>query len=50
MLSFIDFDAFFDTPGYGGLVAGTIIATLLLTYGLTLRWVAKGQADEDEEA
>ena len=39
---------FFQTPGIGGAVAITVIAILVACYGLTVRWIAKGQADQSE--
>ena len=40
---------FFDTPGFGGVVAGTVIATCLISYGLTVVWIMKGYTKEAEE-
>ena len=34
--------AIFETPGVGGIVAAGAIATLLVCYGLTIRWISKG--------
>ncbi len=41
-------DAFFNTPGVGGVVAGTVIATLIICYGLTIRWISKGEENSAE--
>ena len=35
-------EAFFETPGVGGAVACTVIAVLIVCYGLTIKWIAKG--------
>lgn len=39
----MDIAAFFETPGVGGAVALTAITVLLVSYYLTLRWIARGQ-------
>jgi hypothetical protein len=38
----------FDLPGFGGAVACSIIATLIICYGLTIRGIAKGQKEKSE--
>ncbi len=44
MMEFLD--AFFNTPGVGGVLACAVIVTLALSYGLTIRWISKGHKDE----
>jgi len=39
----MDMTIVFETPGVGGAVAFTAIATLVVCYYLTLKWVARGQ-------
>ena len=39
-------DELFNTAGYGGLAVGAIVVTLVLCYGLTIRWISKGHKDE----
>ena len=44
----LNFEAIFETPGFGGIVALVAISSLVFCYGLTLRWIARGQGDETE--
>ena len=39
---------FFEIPGVGGAVAATVITTLIICYGLTIKWISKGQKDGTE--
>ncbi len=32
----------FNTPGIGGIVAGGLAGGVVLVFGLTLRWIARG--------
>jgi hypothetical protein len=32
----------FDLSGFGGALAVSIVSILILWYGLTIRWIAKG--------
>jgi hypothetical protein len=32
----------FDLAGFGGALAASIISILMVCYGLTIRWIAKG--------
>jgi len=41
-------DELFNTSGYGGLAVGAIVVILVLSYGLTLRWITKGHSDKKE--
>jgi len=41
-------DAIFNTAGGGGIVAGVVITALIVCYGLTIRWIARGHEDESE--
>lgn len=34
--------AIFDSSGFGGALAVSIVSVLVVCYGLTLRWIAKG--------
>jgi hypothetical protein len=36
----------FDMSGFGGALAASIISILIICYGLTLRWIAKGHKEE----
>jgi len=42
-------NAFFNTPGIGGLVAGTAVATLVTCYALTVRWISRGHESDTEK-
>ena len=42
-------DLIFDTPGVGGVVACSVITTLVVCYGLTVRWISKGHEDKAEK-
>lgn len=44
----MDVSTFLETPGFGGLVAFSVIVVLAVSYFLTLRWVARGQEDKTE--
>ena len=46
MLEF--FEKLFDTASVGGVLVCIIVVTLVLSYGLTIRWISKGQVDETE--
>jgi hypothetical protein len=37
----------FDLSGFGGALAVAIISGLILCYGLTIRWIAKGYGGKD---
>jgi hypothetical protein len=39
----MDLATFFETPGVGGAVAMTAIVVLVVSYFLTLKWIARGQ-------
>ena len=39
----------FDTPGVGGAVAMTAVVILVVCYGLTVRWIAKGGEETSDE-
>jgi hypothetical protein len=41
-------DVVFNTPGVGGLVAGSVISILIVCYGLTVRWISKGEENSAE--
>ena len=41
-----DISFFFETPGVGGVIAATVITTIIIAYGLTLRWVVRGHEDD----
>jgi len=41
-----DISFFFETPGVGGVIATTVITTIIISYGLTLRWVLRGHEDD----
>ena len=43
-----DLTTFFQTPGVGGVIAATVITSIIITYGLTLRWVLRGYEDEKD--
>lgn len=45
----MDVSTFFETPGFGGAVALSVIVILVICYFLTLRWVARGQVEKTEE-
>jgi hypothetical protein len=36
----------FDMSGFGGVLALSIISALITCYGLTIRWIAKGQKEK----
>jgi hypothetical protein len=38
-----------DTPGLGGLAVGGIVSACLVTFGCTLRWLARGARPDDPE-
>ena len=38
----------FETPGVGGAVACTAIVILVACYGLTIKWISNGRADETD--
>jgi len=37
--------AVFNTPGVGGTLACVVIICLIVSYGLTIRWISKGYKD-----
>jgi len=43
-----DLTTFFQTPGVGGVIAATVITSIIITYGLTLRWVLRGYEDDKD--
>jgi hypothetical protein len=44
-----DMSTFFQTPGVGGVIATVVITSIIITYGLTLRWVVRGyEKDKDK--
>ena len=43
-----DMTTFFQTPGVGGVIAATVITTIIISYGLTLRWVLRGYEDKKD--
>ena len=43
-----DISIFFETPGVGGVIAATVITTIIISYGLTLRWVLRGHEDNKD--
>ena len=43
-----DMTTFFQTPGVGGVIAATVITSIIITYGLTLRWVLRGYEDDKD--
>jgi len=43
-----DINIFFETPGVGGVIAATVITTIIISYGLTLRWVLRGHEDDTD--
>lgn len=47
MMDFLD--AFFNTPGVGGVLVIVVVTTLILCYGLTIRWISKGHEDKAEK-
>ena len=38
----------FDIPGIGGAVACTVITTLIICYGMMIRWITKGHKEKSE--
>ena len=44
----MDVIRFFEMPGIGGAIAAAVITSLLICYYLTLKWVAKGHEDTDD--
>ena len=46
----MDMARFFEMPGVGGAVAAVVITTLVISYYLTLKWVAKGQEDNTDDS
>jgi hypothetical protein len=38
----------FDMSGFGGVLALSIISTLVIGYGLTIRWIVKGKKARDQ--
>jgi hypothetical protein len=45
----MDMARFFEIPGVGGAIAALVIATLVTSYYLTLKWVVKGQEDNTDD-
>jgi len=43
-----DMTTFFQTPGVGGVIAATVITSIIITYGLTLRWVLRGEEEDTD--
>jgi hypothetical protein len=43
-----DMSTFFQTPGVGGVIAAAVITSIIITYGLTLRWVIRGYEDDKD--
>ncbi len=43
-----DINVFFETPGVGGVIAAVVITSIIITYGLTLRWVLRGHEDSKD--
>lgn len=43
-----DMSTFFQTPGVGGVIAATVITSIIITYALTLRWVIGGYEDDKD--
>ena len=41
-------DVLFETPGVGGAVAGVAIVIFVACYGLTVRWIVKGDEGDTE--
>jgi hypothetical protein len=37
----------FDLSGFGGALAASIISILVICYGLTIRWIAKGYKEKN---
>jgi hypothetical protein len=37
----------FDMSGFGGALAALIISALITCYGLTIRWIAKGEKEKN---
>ena len=35
-------ETLFNTPGIGGALACVVIGTIVVTFGLTLRWILRG--------
>jgi len=44
-----DINIFFETPGVGGVIAAAVITTIIITYGLTLRWVLRGHGEDADK-
>ena len=45
----MDMTRFFEIPGVGGAIAALVIASLVTSYYLTLKWVAKGQEENRDD-
>ena len=45
----MDMIRFFEMPGIGGAIAATVITSLLICYYLTLKWVARGQEEDNDD-
>ena len=43
-----DISVFFETPGVGGVIATTVITSIIITYGLMLRWILRGYEDDKD--
>jgi hypothetical protein len=44
MTAFVD--ALFNTAGVGGVAVCIVVTTLVISYGLTIRWISKGNTDK----
>jgi len=42
-------EALLDVPGFGGALACAVIATLIVCYYLTLKWILKGYEDKEND-
>jgi len=46
----MDLETFFDKPGIGGIVAGVVIVSLIICYGLTLKWILNGHEKKTDHS
>jgi hypothetical protein len=45
----MDISALFTSEGPGGLIAFTALLVCLVSYGLLIRWIARGGQEEEEQ-
>lgn len=44
-----NFDMVLDTPGLGGAIAGAAVVILVTCYGLTIRWISRGEEEPTDQ-